>query len=200
MRDLFHDGGWTFAAILGFSMLGWTIAVWKWFQLRAERAEGLAWTEQVIDLLRSGRRGEARSFCVARRGLAARVLREAVETAEPQRRFFEVHIRPLLHAEATRLCDCLPLLAVLAALCPLLGLLGTVLGMMTTFGGITTGGVIEPNAMARGISQALITTQAGLVMALPLLLLHGVLRSKADRLLDAVGLRVKQVETIVCRD
>jgi len=200
MRQLFHDGGWTFVTILGFSMLGWTIVGWKWLQLRAERGDGLRWSDRVIALLRRRARNEARAICEAQRGLAARVLHEAVCTAEPQRRFFEVRIAPLLHAEATRLRDHLPLLAVIAGLCPLLGLLGTVLGMMTTFAGITTGGAIEPDVMARGISQALVTTQAGLVMALPLLLMHGVLRARADRLLDAVGLRVKQVETIVCRD
>jgi biopolymer transport protein ExbB len=123
-----------------------------------------------------------------------------VATREPQRRFFEVHLAPLVAGEQARLRGGLPVVGTVAALCPLLGLLGTVLGMITTFGGITAGGGVEPDALAKGISQALITTQAGLVMALPLLLMHGYLRAKIDRFLDAVGLRIKKVETLVCGD
>lgn len=200
MRELFVQGGWVLVVILGFSVLAWTIVVRKWLSLRAEQAEGLDWADAALGHLSRREHERARRLCRSRRGLAGRLMYEAVATREPQRRFFEVHLAPLVAGEQARLRGGLPVVGTVAALCPLLGLLGTVLGMITTFGGITAGGGVEPDALAKGISQALITTQAGLVMALPLLLMHGYLRAKIDRFLDAVGLRIKKVETLVCGD
>ncbi len=200
MRELFHDGGWTFGAILGCSLLAWAIAIWKWMQLRTEQAGGLRWMDDAADRLAAGRREEAKRLCERGGGLAVRLLGEAMHVADPNRRAFEVRLGPRIRAETVRLRGQLALVAVVAGLCPLLGLLGTVLGMMTTFAGVTTGGAVRPDALARGVSQALVTTQAGLVMALPLLLVHGYLRSRIDRFLNAVGLRLRKIETIVCRD
>jgi len=200
MSELFREGGWVFAAILGLSLLGWSVLLHKWLQLRAEQAGGLRWMDEALVHLAAHRTDRARGLCRARSGLAARLLDEAVGTTEPQRRFFEVHVGPVIRAERTRLRGHLPIAAIIAGLCPLLGLLGTVLGMMATFRGVTAGGAVEPDALAGGVSQALITTQAGLVMALPLLLIHGYLNSRIDRFLDAVGLRIRKVETLVCRD
>lgn len=68
---------------------------------------------------------------------------------------------------------------VLAAVAPLLGLLGTVIGMIITFTAITNFGAGDPKLMAGGISTALMTTVLGLVAAIPLLLLHAVSASMA---------------------
>ncbi len=73
-------------------------------------------------------------------------------------------------------------LALLAAIAPLLGLLGTVIGIIETFQSITLYGTGDPRAMSDGISQALVTTVMGLVVAIPLLLLHSFLTSRSNRL------------------
>jgi biopolymer transport protein ExbB len=85
-------------------------------------------------------------------------------------------------AEAERLNRGLPTLAIFAAVSPLLGLLGTVTGMIETFQVITLFGAGDPRLMSGGISQALITTQLGLAVAIPLLLLHSFLQGRANRL------------------
>ncbi len=72
----------------------------------------------------------------------------------------------------------------LAGIAPLLGLLGTVTGMIVTFQTITLFGTGDPKLMAGGISQALMTTVLGLVVAIPLLLLHSVLSTKSKRLVQ----------------
>lgn len=73
---------------------------------------------------------------------------------------------------------------ILAAVAPLLGLLGTVTGMIATFQSITLFGTGDPKLMAGGISQALITTVLGLVCAIPLLLLHNVVANKSKGLVQ----------------
>jgi len=77
----------------------------------------------------------------------------------------------------------LPTLAIFAAVSPLLGLLGTVTGMIETFQVITLFGAGDPRLMSGGISQALITTQLGLAVAIPLLLIHSWLQGRANNLL-----------------
>lgn len=75
-------------------------------------------------------------------------------------------------------------LAILAAVAPMLGLLGTVSGMIETFQAITLFGTGDPKLMSGGISQALVTTELGLAVAIPILLIHSALSSKSNRLIQ----------------
>ena len=77
-------------------------------------------------------------------------------------------------------------LAVLATIAPLLGLLGTVAGMIETFQAITAYGNSDPQVLSSGISQALLTTKFGLIAAVPLLLCHSFLSSKSDTILNVI--------------
>lgn len=75
----------------------------------------------------------------------------------------------------------LPFLGVLIAAAPLLGLLGTVAGMLVTFGGMASGGGTEPiDVISGGISKALVTTQAGLVIAVPAAFLFALLKRQTE--------------------
>lgn len=93
----------------------------------------------------------------------------------------------------------LSLIKLLAAVAPLLGLLGTVTGMIATFQSITVFGTSDPKLMASGISQALITTVLGLVAAIPLLFIHNIVTSRSKALVQildqqAAGLIAKQAQ------
>lgn len=81
----------------------------------------------------------------------------------------------------------LPIVKVLAAVAPLMGLLGTVTGMIGTFQAITLFGTGDPKLMAGGISQALITTVLGLCAAIPLLLTHSLLSGRVTALSKTIG-------------
>ena len=101
--------------------------------------------------------------------------------------------------EVPRITRHLPLLKIIAAVAPLLGLLGTVTGMIITFQAITLFGAGDPRLMAGGISQALITTVLGLCVAIPVLLLHNIVQSRARVLTDilqheAVAMVANQAE------
>jgi biopolymer transport protein ExbB len=95
---------------------------------------------------------------------------------------FAAKLDEVVTAESERLYRGLPTLAIFAAVSPLLGLLGTVTGMIETFQVITLFGAGDPRLMSGGISQALVTTQLGLAVAIPLLLLHSFLQGRAGRL------------------
>jgi biopolymer transport protein ExbB len=93
----------------------------------------------------------------------------------------------------------LPMIKLLAAVAPLLGLLGTVTGMIATFQSISLFGTGDPKLMASGISQALVTTMLGLCVAIPLLFLHSLLASRSRTLVQVLdeqtaGLITKRIE------
>ena len=76
------------------------------------------------------------------------------------------------------------MIKLLAAVAPLLGLLGTVTGMIATFQSISLFGTGDPKLMASGISQALVTTMLGLMVAIPLLFLHSLVASRSRKLVQ----------------
>lgn len=78
----------------------------------------------------------------------------------------------------------LPIIKILSVIAPLLGLLGTVTGMIDTFQSITLFGTGDPKLMAGGISQALVTTVLGLAVAIPLIMLHSIVNSKSKRCIN----------------
>ena len=98
----------------------------------------------------------------------------------------EIRLDEAVLKEVPRLERGLRTIKILAAVAPLLGLLGTVVGMIETFQAITLFGTGDPQLMAGGISQALVTTALGLTVAIPLLLLHNVAAAKSRRLVNTL--------------
>ncbi|MGM0443311.1 MAG: MotA/TolQ/ExbB proton channel family protein [Fibrobacterota bacterium] len=99
-----------------------------------------------------------------------------------QKRFFINRYREVLLREMPAVESHLDSIAALVSAAPLLGLLGTVVGMVETFSVITDFGMGNPFILSRGISTALLTTQTGLLVAFPGLLIHTRLSGYADRL------------------
>ena len=89
--------------------------------------------------------------------------------------------------ETPKLESGLTLLKIIAAVAPLMGLLGTVTGMIVTFQAITIFGAGDPKAMAGGISSALVTTVLGLLVAIPTVLLHTVVNGRAQRIIHVLN-------------
>jgi biopolymer transport protein ExbB len=101
--------------------------------------------------------------------------------------------------ETPKLNAMLPLLKIIAVVAPLLGLLGTVTGMIVTFQAITLYGAGDPKLMAGGISTALVTTVLGLCVAIPMVFLHTLVNSRAKRLTqvlqeEAAGMLAERAE------
>ena len=98
----------------------------------------------------------------------------------------EIALQEAMIKEAPALERYNGLIKLLAAVTPLLGLLGTVIGMIITFQTITLFGTSDPKLMAGGISTALVTTVLGLSMAVPLLFVHTFIVAKSRRILDII--------------
>jgi biopolymer transport protein ExbB len=156
---------------------------------------GESYLNEVEDSLRSGGRPAAVEKVGERGGVLAYVfgfLLKRYDALLLEERDFEDMRRELLVAadEATHtyVGKFLHVLSTIAQVSPLLGLLGTVLGMIKAFASIAQSGVGDPAVVAGGISEALITTATGLIVAVPVLILYRFLALRADASAERVEL------------
>jgi biopolymer transport protein ExbB len=98
----------------------------------------------------------------------------------------ELKLGEAMLGEQPKITRNITLIQVISVVAPLLGLLGTVIGMITTFQAITLFGAGDPKTMAGGISQALVTTVLGLVVAIPTTLLHSIVASQSRSLIHVI--------------
>jgi biopolymer transport protein ExbB len=118
------------------------------------------------------------------KGSAARVVTAALRNADRDRAHLEDIVSESIMHESTHLNRFGPIIATITAVAPLLGLLGTVTGMIQTFDVITEFGNSDPKMLSGGIAVALVTTMQGLMVAIPCLLLGSLLNGWADGLKD----------------
>ncbi len=129
-----------------------------------------------------------------------RVLKVFHDNPKSDTEALELKLSEAIMKETPKLTSWLMFLKIVSVVAPLAGLLGTVLGMIETFQSITLFGAGDPKLMAGGISQALVTTVCGLVVAIPIVLLHTAAASKAKRVEEileeqSAGMVARQIES-----
>lgn len=169
--ELLDRGGIAIWAIAALSVVSLAIILWKVSQFAAMGAWRRAGAEAAVDAWRRGNRDEAAALSERASGSCARVVGAAVR-ALSDARMSEEDAR----AETARIAkrhigqaqSGLRGLELIATVAPLLGLLGTVLGMIAAFQALeTAGSQADPSALAGGIWEALLTTAAGMAVAIP---------------------------------
>ena len=120
-----------------------------------------------------------------------RIMKVYDENPDVDTETLEYKLDEAILKELPRLQRGLNVVALLAAIAPLLGLLGTVTGIIETFQSITLFGTGDPRTMSEGISQALVTTVMGLVVAIPLLLFHSFLSGKSNQVIQILDEKSK---------
>jgi biopolymer transport protein ExbB len=178
---LLQQGGWVMVAIFIVGQVGWFLVCERFWYFR--RMHGHArkfWKRlenQNVQSLTETMRREPQT-----RGILKSLVSAVVGKATLGRAAMISSARETLAFEVPKLNRHLNTLAVLSGAAPLLGLAGTVVGIMETFRAITLFGAGNPAMMAGGIAQALMVTEAGLVVAFPLLLCHNYLQNQADQI------------------
>lgn len=125
------------------------------------------------------------------------MLSEGADHATKDRELMEDHMISVILHRKPRLERFLPWLSVTAAATPLMGLLGTVVGMIKTFTLITIFGSGDPKALSSGISEALVTTELGLMVAIPTLIIHGALLRLAKQRISGMELAATEFSKVV---
>ena len=175
---LIEQGGWVLVAIFMLSVFAWVLIVHKCLCLYKETKGGIDWVDSAVDSYRRGEVETVKTLCLNHPGTLGRMLLAAIEIRKSRQFFTHKHRKAIIKHEKILLHKDLNLIAAAGAVLPLLGLLGTVLGMAKTFNALKLCISVEASGLtAKGVSEALITTQAGLVTALPIILIYGFLLS-----------------------
>lgn len=169
LKERIQQGGWIGYIILILGAIGVLVALFQ-FLFLSKTGLGVAKQQKQTELSQKNPLGRILSVYSDK-------LAQDVET-------LSLKLDEAILREMPKLERGLMTLAILAAIAPMLGLLGTVSGMIETFQSITLFGTGDPKLMSGGISQALVTTELGLAVAIPLLLIHSGLSSKSNRLIQ----------------
>ncbi|MCH7980928.1 MAG: MotA/TolQ/ExbB proton channel family protein [Proteobacteria bacterium] len=171
VMDRIHQGGIVGYCIIALGALGLLMAIWRWFGLSGD-------SRRVKAQLK---RDTASTDNPLGRVLAAYESNQSADTETIELKLSEAALK-----EIPGLTKGLLFIKVISVVAPLMGLLGTVTGMIKTFQVITLYGAGDPKLMAGGISQALMTTVLGLVVAIPMVLLHTVVSGQSRRIINII--------------
>ena len=155
------------------------LGVFKAIEINAFKTPNAENVQHVLACIESGDLAQAKTAAGAVLGAGGTLLSTGVDNADERRGTLEEILYEKILAVRPKLERFLPFIALTAAAAPLLGLLGTVTGMIKTFNLITIFGTGDAKSLSSGISEALVTTELGLIVAIPALILHGVLARMA---------------------
>lgn len=172
LEERWHQGGYVGYAITAVGVFAFLLAIVRVIMLTMMGAA-------VNSQLKSGEAKDNNPL--------GRVLLVSQENPNIDTETLELKMAEAVLRETPKLEAGLTLLKIIAAVAPLMGLLGTVTGMIITFQAITIFGAGDPKAMAGGISSALITTVLGLLVAIPTVLLHTVVNGRAQKIIHILN-------------
>ncbi len=191
--NLLMSGGPVLVAILLVSMYAVYLFFERFFKLSKERLDSDVLMGRVNAAVRERDLELALAACEQHGGPVARVLRAALLRLPYGRAAVEAAFQEASLQEEQNLTRGLRPLAAIAQIAPMLGLLGTVTGMILAFSEIANQGTGNPSVLADGIGQALVTTAAGLIVAIPTVIGQNYLASRADAILMEIDRRREEL-------
>jgi len=165
------------------SLVGMAVLIERIYVLRQGRIIIPEIAEAVMTLSASKDLAVAYAICERKPGPFANLVRAGLDQADNDWTVIRDVLEETGRQESTRLTRRLGVLETVAAVSPLLGLLGTVLGMIRVFGTISAAGLGNPETLSSGISEAMVTTAAGLIIGIPALVAYNWLNGRADRII-----------------
>jgi biopolymer transport protein ExbB len=182
LGDFIRAGGFVGHVILLVSVAGIALAIDGLLRIRSGRLVPPLVTEQLVGLAQAGKYDDMFILCRNIDCLLTRIVYEALAQGKVSLSDAREIMQGQGTREVTRLHQRVGILGFLAAAAPMLGLLGTVLGMMKAFNVLgAAGAAAPPEQLAAGVGQALATMAEGLLVALPLMFFHGFLRDRVTR-------------------
>jgi len=194
MLELFKAGGWLMLPLFACSVIAIAIIAERFWSLQSRRIAPPELITQIWQWLQYDQVDKNRISALQQNSPLGQVLAAGLVNRTCTREITKEGIEDVGRHVTLSLERNLNTLGTIAAITPLLGLLGTVIGMIKVFAVITTEGVGNPETLAGGISEALITTATGLLVAIPSLIFYRYFRGKISRLV--VDMEVQALKLI----
>jgi biopolymer transport protein ExbB len=186
-------GGIVMIPLLLCSVVALIVSVERWLYLRHSRVDSSRLMSKIRSALERASPEEARGVCEATPGPVARVLAATLTHFQMPKDDLREVSREVALAETPVLDGHLPVLATMVTIAPLLGLLGTISGLIKVFHVIAGGQIGDATALSRGIAEALITTFTGLCIAIPFMVVYNSLSGRVESLIHEIELRVTEL-------
>lgn len=183
MLELIISGGWVMIPILICSVIALTIIGERFWALRTARVAPKNLAVQIHNLYKQNSLNRDTLEKLRHNSPLGRILATGLKNVNYDRDVMKESVEEAGRQVALELERYLNTLGTIASITPLLGLLGTVIGMIKVFTVITSAGVGNPTILAEGISEALLTTAVGLTVAIPSLMFYRYFRGRVDELL-----------------
>lgn len=198
MFEIIKAGGWLMAPLILCSIVAVAIVAERLWTLQTQRVAPEHLAAQVWSWLKNGELDDERLQALRADSPLGRILAAGLAQRHATRKTMNEAIEDSGRHVVHELDRYLITLGTIATISPLLGLLGTVLGIMRVFAAISASGLGNPAALAGGISEALTTTVAGLAVAIPAYIMHRYLRGKVDDLVVRMERETLRLVNAVC--
>ena len=185
MKEIFLKGGPLMYVILIFSIMGLTVIIEKLiYFFSTEKGDYQKLRSQLKGFVNKNDISGAKAVCSLSRNSVSMVLAVILDNTKAERKVLEEKVKEVVLEQVTLLERFMWILKITATVTPLVGLLGTVMGMIKAFNVKAAQGVGNPEMLAGGISMALITTAAGLSVAIPAFVFYHYFDKKIDNIIS----------------
>lgn len=199
--EIIFRGGLVMWPIMVCSIVALAITIERFFSLRRATIDTREFMDTMRTALHQNRTQEAVEICEETDVPVARIMKAGILKHDRSKADIRESIEDAGHLEIPRLERYLPALATTAHIAPLLGLLGTVAGMIKAFAQIQNKqGLVNPSDLAEGISNALVTTAAGLTVAIPTLVVYNYFISRVDNMVLEMEISSSELVELLTKD
>ncbi len=199
--EFFLEGGILMWPILATSIVALAIAIERFFTLRRATIDTRELMDTMRTVLRQNRPREAIEICDETDVPVARILKAGILKYNRTKEDIREAIQDAGNLEIPRLERYLPALGTCATIAPLLGLLGTVQGMIKAFAQIQNKqGLVNPSDLADGIGNALVTTAAGLTVAIPALVIYNYYMTRVENMVLEMEISSSELVELLTKD
>jgi len=181
LQAFFKKGGIVMYPLMLVAIFALLLCLERFVVLTIRGRVGGGFLKKVHKMVDEKRYEDAADVCLKKESSLSMVMFAVLNKAKETRDSAEKSLQEALLREQPKLERRMGLLAAMGSIAPLLGLLGTVTGIITLFNVITEVGTNDARVLAGGISEALVTTETGLVIAIPVMILHGLLSEKIEK-------------------
>ena len=197
MIQIIQAAGWPIYPIILCSIVALGIIGERFYSLRHSVVAPEGLLNQILQAHKTNSLSTTKISELAENSLLGHVLVAGLENSEHSREIMRESIEEAGRAVAQELTKFLTTLGTIATMAPLLGLLGTIIGMIEIFGASSESGLTDPGRLAHGISIALYNAAFGIIVAVPALVFYRHFRSKADSLVVEMEIQaIKLVEIV----
>ncbi|MDR2883727.1 MAG: MotA/TolQ/ExbB proton channel family protein [Deferribacteraceae bacterium] len=197
MLELLQKGGILMYPIVALSVLSLAIFMERLFMLRKERYAPANFTQKLTELLRDEKYTDAANLCELQHSALSRIAQAAIGSRELAWDELYAVAENAGRREANKLGRFQETMSMITTTAPLLGLLGTIFGMIKIFNVLSAGGAGNATALSGGIAEALLTTAAGLTVAIPAQIFYYIIKHRSDLIVKELEGQTVDIVTLL---